>query len=183
MHRIFIVVIGLMLSGHVLAEAVSAGEYYVAANRLSVRLGPSTAATITNTLNRKQKVEVYEVKNGWARVSKYYNGAVEGKSEKVARWVSAQYLSSSKPEDNFSSNTPLENAIKGSDNYSLYRENFIKLSKELIDQGRCSVADYKEMGGWIRSSNHKPQPIYFTYCGGFSKGNKVYINAETGAVL
>lgn len=183
MNKIIIVILGLMLSGDLLAEATSAGDYYVSANRLSVRLGPSSTATITNTLNRKQKVEVYEVENGWARVSKYYDGAVEGKSGQVARWVSAKYLSSNKPKDSFSNDTPLEKSIKGSDNYSLYRENFIKLSQKLIDQGRCSVADYKEMGGWLRSSNHKPKPVYFTYCGGFSKGNKVYINAETGKIL
>lgn len=183
MNKIILVILGLVLSGDLLAEATSAGDYYVSANRLSVRLGPSSTAAITNTLNRKQKVEVYEVQNGWARVSKYYDGAVEGKSGQVARWVSAKYLSSNKPKDSFSNNTPLEKAIKGSDNYSLYRENFIKLSQNLIDQGRCSIADYKEMGGWLRSSNHKPKPIYFTYCGGFSKANKVYINAETGKIL
>lgn len=183
MHKIIIVILGIILSGDVLAEATSAGDYYVVANRLSVRLGPSPTATITNTLNRKQKVEVYEVKNGWARVSSYYNGAVEAKSGQVARWVSAKYLSSNKPKDSFSSNTPLEKAIRGSDNYARYRENFINLSQNLINQGRCSIADYKEMGGWLRSSNHKSKPIYFTYCGGFSKGHKVYINAKTGKIL
>jgi hypothetical protein len=183
MNKVFVMVVGLILSFHVLAEALAVGTYYVSANRLSVRLGPSTAATTTNTLSKKQKVKVYEVKSGWARISKYYNGVVEGKSAKVARWVFAQYLSSRKPEDDFSSDTPLEKAIEGSNNYSLYRDNFIRLSEKLIDQGRCSVADYKEMGGWLRSSNHKPKPIYFTYCGGFSKGNKVYIDAESGAIL
>lgn len=183
MHGITLAIMVLLLSGNVLAEAISPGDYYVSANRLSVRLAPNSNAPITNTLNRKQKVQVFEVNNGWARVSKYYNGVVEGSSGQFARWVSAPYLSSSKPTDNYSSNTPLEKAIKGSDNYSLYRENFINLSQQLIDKGRCSIADYKEMGGWSRSSNHKPKPIYFTYCGGFSKNNKVYINAEKGKII
>lgn len=177
------IVVGLIISSHVLGEAVSAGEFYVSANRLSVRLGPSTDASIANTLNRKQKVQVYEVRNGWARVSEYYEGGAEGKSEKVARWVYAKYLSSTEPEDNFSSNTELEKAIEGSDNYSLYRENFIRLSQKLIDNGRCSMADYKEMGGWLRSSSHKPKPIFYTYCGGFSKNHKIYINAKTGKIM
>jgi hypothetical protein len=183
MRTIIIAILGVILSSNALAEAISSGEYYVSANRLSVRLGPSPNATITNTLNRKQKVQVFEIKNGWGRISKYYNGAVQGKSGQVARWVSAKYLSTSKPKDSFSSNSPLEKAIKGSDNYALYRDNFIKLSQQLISQGRCSITDYKEMGGWLRSSSHNPKPIYFTYCGGFSKSNKVYINAKTGKVI
>lgn len=172
-----------MLSGGVFAQATTAGKYYVSASRLSVRLGPSTAASITNTLNRKQKVEVYEVKKGWARVSEYYNDTVGGKPGQVARWVSAKYLSSTKPQDRFTNNTPLEKAIKNSDQYSQYHDNFIKLSQKLVNQGRCSVSDYAEMGGWLRSSNHKPKPVYFTYCGGFSNGEKVYINAKTGEIL
>ncbi|QQX81104.1 SH3 domain-containing protein [Shewanella sp. KX20019] len=183
MLRVLSITIALFFVGGVYAEATKAGDYYVSANRLSVRLAPSTSGSITNTLNRKQKVEVFEVKNGWARVSKYYNGSVEGKSGQVARWVSAKYLSTTRPTDNFTSNTKLEKAIKNSDNYSLYRNNFIKLSDKLIKQGKCNLADYTEMGGWVRSTTHKPKPIYFTYCGGFSKSNKVYINAKTGRIL
>lgn len=183
MKKLMFALIWLVLSGDLAAEATSIGDYFVSANRLSVRLGPSPEASITSTFNRKQKVEVFEIKNGWARVSRYYDGTVEGKSGEVARWVSAKYLSSDKPKDAFSNNTPLENSIKSSDNYAQYRNNFIKLSKKLIDKGRCSISDYKEMGGWLRSSSHKPKPIYFTYCGGFSNHNKVYINAKTGEII
>ncbi len=178
-----LILLGLIFSEALLAEAVSVGDYYVSANRLSVRLGSDTNASITNTLERKQKVQVFEIKNGWARVSKYYDGQIEGKSGQVARWVSAKYLSINKPQDNFSSNTPLEKAIEGSDNYVQYREKFITLSRKLIDQGRCSISDYKEMGGWSRSSNYKSKPIYFIYCGGFSINNKVYMNAKTGKIF
>lgn len=183
MLRIISIIIGLFFVSGLYAEATKSGDYYVCANRLSVRLAPSTTASITNTLNRKQKVEVFEVKSGWARVSKYYNGSVEGKSGKVARWVSAKYLTTTRPTDNFTNNTRLEKAIKSSDNYSLYRNNFIKLSNKLIKRGRCNLADYKEMGGWLRSTTHKSKPIYFAYCGGLSINNKVYINAKTGQIL
>ena len=179
MRRIMLV-IAIICSGNAFATATSPGDYYVSANVLNVRLGPSTTASTTNTFVRKQRVKVYEIKGKWARVSKYYNGTFEGKIGRVARWVSAKYLSSSKPVDSFTNDTPLEKYISGSDNYSLYRDNFIKLSKKLIDQGRCTLDDYKEMHGWGRSVNYKPKPIYFTYCGGFSKGNKIYINAKNG---
>lgn len=178
-----LLMLGVVFSGGVLAQATSEGDYYVSANRLSVRLGPSTAATITNTLSKNQRVEVLEVKNGWARLSRYYSGATEGKQGIVARWVSAKYLSSSKAEETTSNKTPLEKAIKGSDDYLTYRKNLIELSQKLIDKGQCSITDYKEMGGWLRSSTHKPKPIYFTYCGGFASGRKIYINAKTAELL
>ncbi|PKG39734.1 SH3 domain-containing protein [Psychromonas sp. Urea-02u-13] len=179
MLRILTVLLGFFFVSGSFAEATKSGDYYVSANRLSVRLGPSTTASITNALNRKQKVEVFEVKNGWARVSKYYNGSIEGEIGQVARWVSAKYLSYTKPTDAFTNNTQLEKSIKNSDNYSQYRKNFILVSDKLIKQGRCSIADYKEMGGWVRSTTHKPKPMYFTYC----DGSKVYINAKNGKVI
>jgi len=40
------------------------------------------------------------------------------------------------------------------------------------------------MGGWLKSVNqYRKEPVYFTYCGGITSANKVYMNAETGMVL
>lgn len=39
------------------------------------------------------------------------------------------------------------------------------------------------MGGWVKSSNHRNQPIYFTYCGGSTVANRLYLNAETGEIF
>lgn len=182
MYKILIVVVVCLLANNVLAVATSQGDYYVSVNRLSVRLGPSLHASITNTLDRNQKIKVFEVQNGWARISQYYEGAKEGKRGPVARWVSAKYLSKRKSTGSSASSSLLEKAIKGSDDFAQYRHNFIEVSGELVQSGKCSLADYKNWGGWTRSVTHRPKPIYFTYCGGMSKNNKVYINAQKGEV-
>ena len=75
------------------AVTIKPGVYYVKVNVLEERLAPSSTASITNRIYRKQKLDVYEVRNGWARVSKFYDGSVEGKTGQVARWVNTQGLS------------------------------------------------------------------------------------------
>jgi uncharacterized protein YgiM (DUF1202 family) len=81
------------------AEAITTGNYYVTANALNVRLSPQSDGKITNKIYRQQKVEVFEIKSGWARISKYYDGSIEGVSGQVARWISKKYLSKNRPKD------------------------------------------------------------------------------------
>jgi len=73
--------------------------YYVKDGVLDVRLAPSPTGTITNRIYRQQKVEVFEIKGEWARVSNFYDGKVEGTTGQVARWVLAAGLSSSQVAD------------------------------------------------------------------------------------
>ena len=73
---------------------IVAGVNYVKVAILEERLSPSPNGSVTNRIYRGQELDVYEVKNGWARVSKYYDGAFEGKSGQVARWVDLNGLSS-----------------------------------------------------------------------------------------
>ena len=162
--------------------ASSPGSYYVTTEVLNVRLAPNPSGQITNRLYERQRVDVLEIKNGWARVSKYYSGSSEGLDGDVARWVAEKYLSGSKPKE-IQANTPLEEALKSSDNYSKYRDVFVKASKSLISKRQCSLSDFKEMGGWLRSSTFKPKPVFYTYCGGMRSNNKVYLNAKTGRVF
>lgn len=85
--------------GVALAQASTPGAYYVKEGVLEERLAPSSTATITNRIYLRQRVEVLEVKGEWARISKYYDGSVEGKSAQVARWVLASGLSASQPKE------------------------------------------------------------------------------------
>ncbi len=85
------------LSGIAFAQATKPGKYYVTESVLEEHLAPSASGSVTNKIYHRQKVEVFEVKRGWARVSKYFDGAFEGKSRQVARWVLASGLSSSLP--------------------------------------------------------------------------------------
>jgi len=73
-------------------------------------------------------------------------------------------------------------AIQSSDDYSIYSEQFIKITKNLIDNGTCSKNDFVEYGGWVKSQNQKSEPVYFIYCGGMTAANRIYYNVKTGSL-
>ena len=77
----------------------SSTTLYASASALNVRLAPRADGELTNRIYRQSSVQVYEHRDGWARISKYYDGDVEGLSGQVARWVSASYLSKKRPAD------------------------------------------------------------------------------------
>ncbi len=74
--------------------------------------------------------------------------------------------------------------IKDSDDYSRYSQAFSVAAKTLINDGRCKVSDFKDMGGWVKSSTtYKNQPIYFTYCGGMMLKNRIYLDTSNGRIF
>lgn len=77
----------------------------------------------------------------------------------------------------------VEAAIRASDNFGNYKQVFTSASIKLIEDRTCTLAELREYGGWVKSQNHKSQPIYFTYCGGTSIRNRIYIDASTGNVF
>ncbi len=160
--------------------------YYVSSETVDVRLAPNNASKVTNTLYKRQKVDVFEVKDGWGRISKYYDGSSEGLGGAVARWVLMEDLVGA-PINNLppidQNTSELELSIRASDNFSTYQDAFIRASRRLLDDGRCVLDDFKEMGGWVRSSNYKPEPVFFTYCGGVRKNKRIYLNAKTGLLF
>lgn len=164
------------------ADAISPGDFYVSSGKLNVRLAPNKTGKITNTLYQRQKVEVFEIKDGWARISRHYDGAAEGLSGNVSQWVFAKYLSANRAaeERTPNSNSPVAKAIKSSEDFSKYQSVFVSASDKLINSGKCTLGDFRQMGGWMRSSNHKPKPVYFTYCGGMAEGIRIYLDAVTG---
>jgi hypothetical protein len=174
---------------------------WVTVDNLNRRTCPASTCGVVGVLKYREKVTILEEKDGWARISNYYDASCNnGLSEYVdsgnkkcvasngikngmfAEWVSAQYLSSTRPAD------PAENAsadydlVRGSDDFRIYKDTFSKAAEKLIASGRCSAKDFKDMGGWMRSNTHGSKPIYFTYCGGMRSSNKVYLNAATGEV-
>lgn len=90
---------GFVGIGAAFAQASVPGTYYVKVSVLAERLAPSSTGTITNRIYLRQKVQVFELKGEWARVSKYNDGTVEGKPGQVARWVLASGLSASQPKE------------------------------------------------------------------------------------
>ena len=65
----------------------SSKKYCVVNNKLYVRLRPNKNGKITNSIYKGQIIYVLERKNGYVRISNYYDGNIEGISGKVARWV------------------------------------------------------------------------------------------------
>ena len=180
--RTFIFTLFAVFALPVYAAASAPGSYYVTASHVNVRLSPSAAGKQTNRLERGSRVDVLEVRSGWARISKYYDGRAEGMNGQVARWVSARYLSKSRPEQETASaaSGPLAAAISQSDDYAKHKAQFLAASQKLIDQRKCTLGDFKEMGGWMHSTSSGSKPVYFTYCGGMRKQNRIYLNAATG---
>lgn len=65
--------------------------------------------------------------------------------------------------------------IAQSDDIEQRRELLTTAAIKLIDEGRCTPADFTEVGGFVRSTNH-PGGVYFTYCGGMTLADRVYVD-------
>jgi len=180
------------------AEATAPGNYVVNASTLNVRLAANASGKISRKLVRGQAVEVLEVDDGWARISQYYDGASEGQPGSVARWVYAEHLSaegSAQQQDRPAEpafyrvqrqvdiDSPVYDAIRSSDDLAKYQGAFVTVSEELLDTGACELSDFRDIGGWWRSAAHKPDPVYYTYCGGGSNNHRIYVNVDTGNVF
>ncbi len=154
-----------LLATPALAEVTTSGSYYVTASTVRVRLAPKSTAKVTNKLHRRNRVDVLEVRDGWARISKYYDGRVEGVSGKVARWVANKHLSAERPSDARQPKAPRNPRISGlpkvgqgglteADVAILHRG-----AKHFLDSGRCKQIEYAD------KSTSKPN-TYYVNCGG-----------------
>lgn len=180
--------------------AVAEPNLWVSADRVSRHTCPSVKCGVAGQLMFREGVEVLETKGAWVRVTKPYaascsggvseyvksgnsacvasNGIVKGM---FAEWVPTKSLTKDRPAD------PGENAsgdnalVKNSDDYRLYPSQFAKAARELIDDGICTAADFQEVGGWMSSTN-KGHSMYFMYCGGMTKANRLYLDVRSGKV-
>lgn len=151
----------------------------------------------------REQAVVHEKKGGWGRVSKYYDASCKnGISEyvdsgnarcstangitngKFAEWVSLDYLAANRPPDPGAGAAGFEKLVSGSDDYRKYKSAFVKAAQNLIAAGRCTADDFKQMGGWVKSTTtYRNKPVYFTYCGGMTLSNRIYLNAATGDIF
>lgn len=167
MKKLVLAILILALSEVAFAQATKPGTYYVKENVLEERLSPSATGSVTNRINRRQKVEVFEIKRGWARVSKYYDGAVEGKGGQVARWVPASGLSSSQPADLSQPSLPTDpriakNALPKAGQNGLTEQEVQVLYKgavKFLNSGKCVRVEYGD------KSTSKAN-TYYINCGG-----------------
>ena len=177
-------------------------EAWVTVDRLNRRTCPNSECGVVGFLMFREKTTIHEEKNGWARVSKYYDAAcTNGRSEYVdsgnaactgsngivngrfAEWVHMKYLSEKRPSNPGAEATGDYRLVSGSDDYRKHKEVFARTASKLIASGQCTAQDFKEMGGWLKSMSHKNSPVYFMYCGGMSVQNRLYLNATTGEVF
>jgi hypothetical protein len=176
-------------------------EAWVTVDRLNRRTCPDESCGSVGVLFYGEKATIYEESGGWARTTRYYDASCRnGRSEyidsgnascdsangivdeRLAEWVSLRYLSSNRPDDPATGATGDYALVSSSDDYRIYKDVFARAASELIASGQCTRADFEEMGGWIKSENHRDQPIYFTYCGGMRLQNRLYLDASTGKV-
>ena len=182
-------------------HAEPSNKYWVTSDRLNRHTCPSTDCGIVGQLFFREGTDVFEDKDGWARVSQYYDAScANGRSEyvdsgdsrcdpengivdgKFAEWVEADFLSENRPPDPAADATGVEALISGSDDFQKYRTAFAEAAGSLIVSGQCRAEDFREIGGWVKSTlTYRDQPIYFTYCQ--NSRVRLYLNAETGEVF
>ena len=175
---------------------------WVTVDRLNNRTCPSDTCGVINVLYFREGVESYEEKGGWSRITHYYPALCEqGRTPyviqgddrcsaangfqggNVARWVATRYLSDTRPTDPGAGAQGDYALIKNSNDYRIHKEIFAKSARKLIDMGRCSKKDFAEGIQWNISTNHEPQPIYFTYCGELTLVNQILLDTRTGRLF
>ena len=178
-------------------------EYWVTSDRLNRRTCPAAHCGIVGRLFYREGVTVYEQKDGWARISKRYDASCHnGKSEyvdsgdnrcsvsngvkdgKFAEWVSFEHLSEIRPPDPGAGATGMAKAVSQSDDFRHYERAFVTAAEKLVSSGRCTLEEISNNGGWMKSATtYRNKPVYFMYCGGMTRSNRLYLNADTGQIF
>lgn len=180
--------------------AVAEPNLWVSADRVARHTCPSVKCGVAGQLMFREIVEVLETKGAWVRVTKPYSASCAGGvSEYVksgnsacvasngiyngmfADWVPTKSLTKDRPADPGERATGDDVLVKNSDDYRLYRAQFTKAARELIDNGACTARDFEEIGGWM-ASPAKGQGMYFMYCGGMTTSNRLYLDVRSGKV-
>jgi hypothetical protein len=145
----------------------------------------------------RQGVDILEERNGYARVSKFYDASCENgvsifvdsgpaactatngiENGMFAEWVEASALSAERPSDPSEGATGWAAVVAGSDDYNLYHPIFAQTAEKLVGQGSCTAEDIRESGGFWASVNLRPRAAYFTYC----SRQKYYVDVKTGEI-
>lgn len=177
------------------------GRMWVTSQYLDRHTCASESCGIVGRLFFREAADVLEIDGDWARITDAYDAScVNGISEyvdsgdanctdengitdgKFAEWVLVENLAVDRPADPAETAAEDERMVAQSDDFAQYRDAFTTAARTLINDGRCTAAEFEEMGGWVKSSNDRDRPVYFTYCGGMTTANRIYLNAETGEI-
>lgn len=183
--------------------AYASEKAWVASERLNRRTCPASNCGIVGQYFYREGVQIIEERNGWARVTKYYDASCNnGKSEyvdtgnascsvsngikngKFAEWISLKHIARKRPADPSAGAVGTAKLIRMSDDFQKYKTVFVKATNDLLASKRCTKNDFKNMGGWFKSTTtYRSKPVYFTYCGKMTLANRIYLNASTGRVF
>lgn len=199
MIRYLVPATALILTSSTLTFADS--NLWVSSDRATRHTCPSEKCGAAGVLMFREGVEVFERKGDWVRITKPYSASCySGVSEYVksgnkactpsngivngqfAEWVNTKALTANRPADPAEGTEGDDKLVSGSDDYRRYGAQFRKAARELIDKGTCTASDFQETGGWMASTS-KGQSVYFTYCGGMTVANRIYLDAKTGRVF
>lgn len=188
----------LTLVGFYSDNASSAGELWVTTDRADRRTCPSVECGLAGQLMFREAATPLEKRGEWVRVTRPYSAScVNGNSEyvksgpracsrengivngKFSEWVESKNLSQVRPPDPGAGATGDDKLVSGSDDYGTYRTQFTQAARTLIANGTCTEDDFNEMGGWMASTS-QGKGKYFTYCGGMSVQNRIYLDVKTG---
>lgn len=183
-------------------QGTNPADRWVTSERLNRRTCPSVDCGVVGWLMHRERAQVFETRDAWARVSKYYDAACrDGRSTfvdtgnaactpengiengRLAEWVAAEYLSETRPPEPGTGATGVEGLVAGSDDFTRHRAAFVQAAKELMQDGRCTAEDLRRNGGWVKSTRHGDAPVYFTYCGDTTTERRVYLDAVTGRIF
>ncbi|WP_417419106.1 hypothetical protein [Hoeflea sp.] len=179
--------------------AMAQTQMWTSVDLANRRTCPSTECGSVGTLFYRESAKVFETRNGWSRVSQYYDAACSGgrsayvdagradctpangvEGWQFAEWVRSDLLTAKRPADPSVGASGTAKLIGQSDDFRLHRDAFVKATDELIASGTCRASDFEEWGGWMKSSN-KGAGIYFSYCGGGS--DRIYLDIGSGRVF
>ncbi len=97
--------------------------------------------------------------------------------------VGIVHLTAQRPPEPGANATGTAKAVQQSDDFRKYDAAFATAADSLVADGRCTLRDFENVGGWVKSVNqYRNQPVYFTYCGS-AAANRIYLNAETGELF
>lgn len=185
-----------LVSGSAQAEE----QFWVKVEAVERKTCPSVKCGTVGKLSFRESAKVLETRNGWGRVTRFYDASCSGgKSQyvdsgravcdksngivggKFAEWVKMDGLSKERPAQAKAGNSAVEQALKDSDRYDEHKDRFIAAAEELMASGQCKLQDFIDQGGWVRSTQKsRGVGIYFTYCDQGTK--RVYLDVNTGKV-
>lgn len=167
-----------LVSGSAQAE----DQFWVKVEAVERKTCPSVKCGTVGKLLFRESAKVLETKNGWGRVTHFYDASCSGgKSQyvdsgravcdktngivggKFAEWVKLDGLSKDRPPKPEAGSSAIEQALKDSDRYEEHRDRFLAAAEELMVSGQCTLQDFIDEGGWMRSTQKKQRCRHLFY--------------------